>query len=86
MRDHVLAFRMKADRPEYAVLLTVDFAKEPAEAGEVWTATCLELGTSAYAQSIEEARDQLQEAVQLQLNEVERLGFMEEYLEERCGS
>ena len=50
--------------------------------GEQWTATCLELGTSTFGDTLDEAKKELQEAVILQLDEVERLGFIADYLEE----
>ena len=52
------------------------------EEGERWVGECLELGTGAYGDSLEEAHEQLLEAVLLQLNEMERLGFIEDYLRE----
>ena len=48
-----------------------------------WVGECLELGTAAYASSISELREELADAILLQLNEVERLGFIDEYLQER---
>jgi len=78
MRDNVIAVRMHPDRPESIVLLTVDLRQEE----NVWVGTCLELGTSTYAEALEELQEELASAILLQLNEVERLGFMKEYLRE----
>jgi len=46
----------------YAIL-TLSFHKE----GRVWVGVCNELGTSAYAPKLEQARDQLMEAIHLHL-------------------
>lgn len=59
--------------------LTFTFEKE----GNNWVGVCLELGTSAYDSDLDEATKQLNEAVSLQLNELERLGFVDEFLAER---
>jgi hypothetical protein len=59
--------------------LTFAFEQE----GGNWVGVCLELGTSAYDADLEEASHQLADAVSLQLNEMERLGYITEYLEER---
>lgn len=64
--------------PDFLFSLTLDLEKE----GDYWTGTCLELGTSTFGDTIEEARQELQEAVKLQLDEMERLGFITSYLEE----
>ena len=52
------------------------------EEGQRWVGECLELGTAAYGHSLEEVHEQLIEAVLLQLNEMERMGFIEDYLRE----
>ena len=48
-----------------------------------WVGTVLELGVSTYADTLDEVRRELGDAIELQLNEVERLGFIDEYLQER---
>ena len=64
--------------PDYALPLTFDLERT----GEQWTGTCLELGTSTFGDTFDEVKKELQESVTLQLNEVERLGFIAEFLEE----
>ena len=58
--------------------LTFDIEKE----GEQWTGTCLDLGTSTFGDTLDEAINELHESVTLQLDEVDRLGFVSEYLAE----
>ena len=65
--------------PSNLVLLTLELTQEE----DVWVGTCLELGTSAYADSIEELRGEIADAIGLQLNEAMRLGFLDDYIEER---
>ena len=78
MRDTLIAARMsKLGRPTF-VVLNLDFEQQ----GDVWVGTCFELGTSTFADTLVEARDEVGDAVLLQLNEVARLGFMTEYLRE----
>jgi len=48
-----------------------------------WVGVCHELGTSAYAESLESALEELKEAVALQLNEIDRLGHLDAYLRDR---
>ena len=64
--------------PDYVIVLTFDFSQE----SEQWVGLCLELGTSTFSDTLEQTRLELQEAVELQLNEVERLGFIQDYLSE----
>ena len=45
-----------------------------------WSAVCRELGTPAFADSLEEASSQLKDAILLQVSEMERLGDLEEFL------
>ena len=63
---------------DFVFSLAFDLEKE----GEQWTSTCLELGISTFGDTLDEAKNGLQEAVTLQLNEMERLGFIAAYLEE----
>lgn len=58
------------------VILTVEFKEE---AGK-WLAECLELGTATYGGTLEAARRELISAVLLQLNQIEQLGFSDEFL------
>ena len=80
MRDTIIAIHYEKENrsPDFVFPLTFDLERE----GEQWTGTCLELGTSTFGDTFDEARRELQEAVTLQLNEVERLGFIVDYLEE----
>lgn len=59
-----------------ALVLTAKFQQE----GGRWLAECLELGTTSYATTLEKAREELLEAVQLQLSEITDLGFIDEFL------
>ncbi|MBI4312476.1 MAG: hypothetical protein HY681_11950 [Chloroflexi bacterium] len=78
MRDTAVAVRSSADGEQSILVLTLDISRHD----DLWVGACLELGTAAYAPTLEELRDELQEAVLLQLNEVERLGFIDQYLQE----
>jgi hypothetical protein len=78
LRETVVAIQSAGGAPNRLLLLTVEFVRE----GSRWVATGQELGTSAYADSFEQARAEIEEAVSLQLNEVERLGFSDEHLRE----
>ena len=79
MREGIVAVRRHGDSIVSIMLLTGEFQQEEG----VWLAECLELGVVAYASTLDEAKRDLSEAIDLQLNEVERLGFIEEYLKER---
>ena len=79
MRQHFVALRLDGQIPKEAIVLTADFVKED----DNWVGTCLELGTSAYSHDLESLRKELEESILLQLEEVEKLGFLEEYLTER---
>ena len=76
-----LIHRSAQGTPDYVLLLTLDFLEE---AGQ-WVGVCQELGTAAQSDTLEQARDQLREAVELQLGEMERFcgaeGF-QDYLAE----
>ena len=61
---------------DFAVTLTCTYTQE----GDQWVGICDELGTSTFADALEQARIELQEAVQLQLNEVERITDVRGYL------
>jgi len=61
------------------IVLTLVFEQE----GDVWTGQCKELGTAAFGDTIEEARDILSNLVTLHLNSLEELGQCEEFLKER---
>ena len=80
MRDTIIAIHYEKEMrsPDFVLPLTIDLERE----GEQWTGSCLELGTSTFGDTLDEVRRDLHEAVSLQLNEVERLGFTNDYLEE----
>ncbi len=61
---------------DFLVQLTYEYFREDSE----WVGVCLELETSAYSDDLDSAREELQDAVALQLSEVERLGYLHEYL------
>jgi hypothetical protein len=65
--------------PQAVIVLPCEFGQD----GSRWTAECLPLGTAAYADSLEAARHELGEAVMLQLNQMEQLGYIEDFLKER---
>ena len=78
MRDIIVAARVQ-DRGQAEVsviILTADLKQERTK----WLAECLELGTATYGETLDEARNDLLEAVTLQLNEVQQMGFIEDYL------
>ena len=64
--------------PDYVVVLTFEYREE----GGHWVGICLELGTSAFSDALEQTRSELHEAVELQLNEMERLTQVQDYLAE----
>ncbi len=77
MRDTAIAIRKdEQGAPNGVIVLTADYD----EYDEKWVGTILELGVSTYADSLKDLRHELSEATLLQLNEVERLGYMDEYL------
>ncbi len=77
MRDTAAVIhRNSQGSADYVILLTLDFQEE---AGD-WVGVCLELGTAAEAGDLGQAMEQLRECVELQLNEMERLCDIEEYL------
>ncbi len=77
MREQA-AYLHRGDKGVYDHILTVTFDYVE-EAGQ-WVGVCLELGTSTFAESLEATRMELREAVELQLNELQRLCVVEEYL------
>jgi predicted RNase H-like HicB family nuclease len=60
------------------IVLTFEYSEESGK----WVGVCLELGTSAFADTLEQVREELREAVELQLNEMERLAHVQDSLEE----
>ena len=79
MRDTTTVIhRNNEGSPDYVIVLTFEFSQESGQ----WIGLCLELGTSTFSDTLGQTRLELQEAVELQLNEVERLGFIQDYLSE----
>lgn len=66
-----------AGNPDFVLGLTLDYQPEDGQ----WVGVCVELGTAAFADTPEQVDLELREAVELQLNEMERLGYLHEYLE-----
>ena len=62
---------------DYSIALTCAYTQESGQ----WVGVCKEFGTSAFSDTLENARVELQEAIELQLNEIERLGYIVEYLD-----
>ena len=62
--------------PDYTIKLTFAYLQE---AGH-WVGVCAELGTSAFADTLEQMQTELKDAVELQLNEVERITDVKDYL------
>ena len=62
---------------DYAITLTCTYSQESGQ----WVGVCEELGTSTFSGSLEDTQVELREALELQLNEVERLGYEREYLD-----
>ena len=79
MRDTVAVIHRNGQgSPDYVIVLTFEYSEE---AGK-WVGVCLELGTSTFAETLEQVRGELREAVELQLNEMERLSDIRDFLEE----
>ena len=63
-------------KSDYLINLTLNYYQE---AGQ-WIGFCEELGTSAFADDLEQTQAELREAVELQLNGVERIADVRDYL------
>lgn len=63
---------------DYSIALTCAYMFE----ADQCVGVCAELGTSAFADTIKQARAELRETLRLQLNEVERLTNVRDYLAE----
>ncbi|MDE2788475.1 MAG: hypothetical protein OXL37_17715 [Chloroflexota bacterium] len=68
--------RDKSGAPDYTINLTLNYCQESGQ----WVGVCEELGTSAYADTFGQMKIELREAVELQLNEMERLSDIRDYL------
>ena len=79
MRDTVTVIhRDDKGSPDYLFVLTFEYGTE----ADKWVGVCLELGTPAFSDTLEQVREELQEAVELQLNEMERLMQVQDFLRE----
>ena len=78
MLDTIVVGRRVDWSPPSLIVMTLKLDQDK----DNWVGECLELGTAAYANSISELREELVDAILLQLNEVECLGFIDEYLQE----
>lgn len=76
MRESFLVVKYEGSGPKIALVLTREFQQED----DRWLAECVELGSATYSSTLAEAREELAEAVVLQLSEVEELGFLGDFL------
>ena len=77
MREHsIIIHRTRRGVQDYFIQFTFEYTEEDNQ----WVGVCLEIGTSAYADTLDEARQELGDAVVLQLGEAERLGFVSQFL------
>ena len=60
------------------IILTGIFKKE----NDIWTAECPELGTATFANTLEEAKEDLGEAILLHLSTLEEVGECKRFLKE----
>ena len=68
--------RDESGAPDYTINLTLNYCQESGQ----WVGVCEELGTAAFADTLEQVQAELREAVELQLNGVERLANVRDYL------
>ena len=81
MRDVIVGTHYNEARvADYLILLTAEYIRENGK----WVGVCLELGTSTFADTLDQVREELSDAVSLQLGETQRLGFLDEYLEDHA--
>ena len=71
-----VAHRDNLGEYDYAIELTLLYYFESGQ----WVGVCDELGTSAFADSLEQMKIELRDAVALQLNEMERIADIRDYL------
>jgi len=62
----------------FYIILTVIFQEEK----DCWTAECRELGTASFGDTFEEARDNITDAIELHLDELEAVGECGRFLKE----
>ena len=82
MAHHQLFVQFHSDveggSPDYCFVLKAEFKQD----GGQWVGVSLELGTAVHADTLQQAQEELQEAINLQLNEMEKLTDMYAYLAE----
>ena len=61
---------------DYVILFTMEYSEEDCQ----WVGICHELDTTAHADTLEQVRVEVIDAVSLQLSEAERLGYVWAYL------
>ena len=71
-----VAHRDSSGEYDYAIELTLLYYFESGQ----WVGVCDELGTSAFADGFEQMKTELRDAVVLQLNEMERIADVRDYL------
>lgn len=71
-----VAHRDRIGEYDYTIELTLLYYFESGQ----WIGVCDELGTSAFADSLEQMKTELRDAVALQLNEMERIADIKDYL------
>ncbi|MSQ33953.1 MAG: hypothetical protein EXR60_06020 [Dehalococcoidia bacterium] len=81
LRETHALYRFEDQNPVEEINVTLDYQREHKGKAR-WQAECLELGTAVYADTLEEARKELGEAILLQLTEIEKMGFIREFLED----
>jgi hypothetical protein len=79
MHVNVMAIQQGGKPPRRLFPLNFTFTRED----NSWVGVCVELGTSAFSDTIDRALKELCDAVVLQLEEAERLFKLDAYLEER---
>lgn len=79
LRENMLLVRYKKSKPDLALMLTAEFRME----GDQWLAECVETGVATFGPTLDEARSGLIDAMAMDLECTEKLGFLADYLEER---
>lgn len=79
MRDTVTVIhRTIQGSTDYVFHLTFEFQKEEGQ----WVGVCLELGTAAHSDTLKQVQEELGEAVELQLDGMEQLCDIHDYLKD----
>ncbi|MDA0988867.1 MAG: hypothetical protein O2783_07065 [Chloroflexi bacterium] len=76
MRENVVVVHVIDGGMSEAIVLTANFHQD----GDQWLGEGLELGTATFADTLEDVRKELAAAMILQVNEMNRLGFADEFL------